>query len=75
LNLTQVINIRSLGLMVGIELNVDAAPFNKKAHEFGILLLTAGTRVLRLLPPLTVTKTEIDQFIQAFNKLLKDKSE
>ncbi len=72
LNLTQVVNIRSLGLMVGVELNVEAAPFYKKAHQYGVLLLTAGPKIIRLLPPLTITKTEIDQFIQAFQKLLMD---
>jgi len=70
LNLPQVVAIRSLGLMVGIELNVDAKPFYKKAHEYGILILTAGPKVLRLLPPLTITKAEVDQFIRAFKKLL-----
>jgi predicted acetylornithine/succinylornithine family transaminase len=74
LNLPQVVEIRSLGLMVGIELNVDAAPFYEKAHEHGILLLTAGPNVLRLLPPLTITTKEIDQFILAFKKLLMDKA-
>ncbi|MEN8240610.1 MAG: aspartate aminotransferase family protein [Chloroflexota bacterium] len=75
LNLPQVVEIRSLGLMVGIELNVDAKPFYDKAHEYGILILTAGPNVVRLLPPLTITKAEIDQFIQAFNKLIMDNTE
>ncbi|MFV1949216.1 MAG: aspartate aminotransferase family protein [Anaerolineales bacterium] len=72
LDLAQVVEIRSLGLMVGIELNTTAEPFYKKAHEYGILLLTAGPNVIRLLPPLTITKAEIDQFIQAFNNLLME---
>ena len=73
LNLPQVVEIRSLGLMVGIELNTEAAPFYERAHEYEILLLTAGANVIRLLPPLTITETEIDQFIQAFKNLLMDK--
>lgn len=75
LNLPQVIEIRSLGLMVGIEIKTDAATLYKKAHDFGILILTSGPKVIRLLPPLTITKTEIDQFIQAFKKLMMDKTE
>lgn len=74
LDLTQVVEIRSLGLMIGIELNIDAAPLYKKAHEHGILILTAGPNIVRLLPPLIITKTEIDQFIQAFQNLLMDKT-
>ena len=72
LNLSQVVEIRSLGLMVGIELNVDAKPFYEKAHEYGILILTAGPKVLRLLPPLTIAKAEVDQFARAFKKLLME---
>ncbi len=74
LNLPQVVEIRSVGLMVGIELNTAAEPFYKKAHEYGILLLTAGPNIIRLLPPLTITKAEIDQFIQAFNHLLREET-
>ncbi len=74
LNLPQIVGIRALGLMVGIELNIEAAPLYNKAHEYGVLLLTAGPNVIRLLPPLMITKAEIDQFIQAFKKLLMDKT-
>jgi len=74
LNLPQVVEIRSLGLMVGVELNMDAKPFYKKAHEYGILFLTAGPNVLRLLPPLIITKAEVDQFTLAFKKLLMEKT-
>lgn len=74
LDLAQVVEIRSLGLMIGIELNIDAAPLYKKAHEYGILILTAGPNVIRLLPPLIITQAEIDQFIQAFTNLLMDKT-
>ena len=72
LNLPQIVEIRSKGLMVGIELNIDAKPIYDKAHEYGILLLTSGSKVVRLLPPLIITKSDIDQFIQAFKELLKD---
>ncbi|OEU76530.1 MAG: hypothetical protein BA864_02955 [Desulfuromonadales bacterium C00003093] len=74
LDLPQIVEIRSVGLMVGIELNTAAEPFYKKAHEYGILLLTAGPNIIRLLPPLTVTKAEIDQFIQAFSHLLREET-
>jgi len=72
LEIPQVVEIRSLGLMVGVELNTDASPFYKKAHEYGILILTAGPNVIRLFPPLTITKAQIDEFIEGFKKLLMD---
>jgi len=71
LELPHISSIRFVGLMIGIELDVEAKPFYEQAHEYGILLLTAGSNVIRLLPPLTITKSEIDQFIQAFGKLMK----
>lgn len=72
LNLKNLVEVRSLGLMVGIELTVEADPFYKNAYQHGILILTAGPKVLRLLPPLIITKVEIDQFIKAFQNLLED---
>jgi predicted acetylornithine/succinylornithine family transaminase len=72
LDLPQVVEIRSMGLMVGIELNTQAKPYYEQAHEYGILILTAGPDVLRLLPPVTITKAEIDQFILAFKNLLSN---
>jgi len=74
LEIPQVVEIRSLGLMVGVELNTDASPFYKKAHEYGILILTAGPNVIRLFPPLTITKAQIDEFIQGFKKLFMGKT-
>ncbi|MDO9545615.1 MAG: aspartate aminotransferase family protein [Pelolinea sp.] len=70
LQLPQVVAIRSHGLMIGIELDCKAKPFYETAHHYGILLLTAGPNVIRLLPPLTITKVEIDQFIQAFVRMI-----
>lgn len=72
LQLPQVEEIRSLGLMMGIELNVEAGPFYSKAHEYGILILTAGPNVIRLLPPLIIGEAEVDAFVSAFSRMLKE---
>ena len=72
LKLATLVEIRSIGLMVGIELTVEVDSFYKNAHKHGILLLTAGSHVLRLLPPLMITRNEIDQFISSFGNLMKD---
>ncbi|WP_409291802.1 acetylornithine transaminase [Peribacillus sp. SCS-37] len=53
--------IRNLGLMAGIELNEEAGPYLNALQNLGLLVLTAGTHVLRLLPPLTVSTSEIDE--------------
>jgi acetylornithine/N-succinyldiaminopimelate aminotransferase len=72
LDLPQIVGIRGLGLMIGVELNIDAKPFYEKAYQYGILILTAGQKVIRLLPPLTITTSEVDQFVHAFKKLLTE---
>jgi acetylornithine/N-succinyldiaminopimelate aminotransferase len=69
----QVIEIRSLGMMVGIELTHSAAPILQELQEEGLLVLTAGPNVIRLLPPLTVTKSEIDIAVEKIAKVLKVK--
>jgi acetylornithine/N-succinyldiaminopimelate aminotransferase len=56
-------DIRGKGLMIGIECNGEVAHIIKKMQESGLLALTAGPKVIRLLPPLTVNKKEIDQAV------------
>ena len=53
--------IRGKGLMIGIECHQDVSSFISSLREKGLLVLNAGSNVLRLLPPLTVTYEEIDQ--------------
>ena len=72
LHIPEIDEIRASGLMIGIGLTVESKPYYQKAHQYGILILTAGMQVIRLLPPLTITKDEIDQFVIAFEKLMKE---
>lgn len=65
-------DIRGLGLMIGIELRSRAAPILRSMLEdHRILLLNAGPRVLRLLPPLIVTKKQADMVVSALAAMLK----
>ena len=52
----EVVEVRGLGLMIGIELNHEAQSTLMELQKEGVLVLTAGPNVLRLLPALTVTK-------------------
>ncbi|WP_026675430.1 acetylornithine transaminase [Alkalihalobacterium bogoriense] len=56
--------VRGKGLMVGIECTENVTEILKKLREQQILVLNAGPNVIRLLPPLTVTKEEIDFVIE-----------
>jgi predicted acetylornithine/succinylornithine family transaminase len=55
--------VRGAGLMCGVELAGAAAPVAAAALERGLLVATAGERVLRLLPPLVITDGDIDEAI------------
>jgi acetylornithine/LysW-gamma-L-lysine aminotransferase len=50
--------IRQVGLMIGIQLKQPARPYVRALQKRGVLALTAGKSVLRLLPPLVLTDEE-----------------
>ncbi len=54
--------IRGMGLMIGVSI-IDAVPkeIANKCIENGLLMLTAGSDAIRMLPPLTITYEEIDR--------------
>lgn len=62
--------VRGLGLLVGVELKIRAMEVVRGLMERGVLALTAGSTVLRLTPPLVITKEEIDQVIESLTKVL-----
>jgi len=55
--------VRGIGLMIGMALDIPAGDIVKKGHERGVLLNVTHDTVLRFVPPLTVTKQEINQMI------------
>lgn len=63
-------DIRGQGLMIGVELDIEAARIIEAGWARGVLLLNAGTHVLRLLPPLIVEPEHIEQLISALSDIL-----
>ncbi len=63
--------VRGRGLMVGIELRVKARPVVAALRERGVLALTAGLTVLRLLPPLVITRDQCDEVVAAIDDALR----
>ena len=59
-NLPVVTSVRGLGLMIGIGVSCSHREAVGKLVESGLLALTAGADTIRLMPPLTITKDEID---------------
>jgi acetylornithine/LysW-gamma-L-lysine aminotransferase len=66
----QIREVRGIGLMVGIELRGRVTPVLKNLQERGVLALPAGMNVLRLLPPLTITRDELQIVIDAIGESL-----
>lgn len=62
--------IRAMGLMVGIELNEKVQPYIKRLQELGIIAIPAGPRVLRLLPPLTISYSQLDYVLKNIKAVL-----
>jgi acetylornithine/LysW-gamma-L-lysine aminotransferase len=65
--------VRGLGLMVGVELKGHAMPIVEALMDRGVLSLTAGTTVLRLLPPLVISREELDGVVEALTAVLEEK--
>ena len=69
--LPHVVEVRGLGLMIGIELDVPYKDIRTRlVKEQHCFTGCAGTNVLRLLPPLCLTKAEADDFIERFKAVL-----
>ena len=54
---------RGAGLMQGLEFDRPVAPYINKALDKGLLLINAGTNIIRLVPPLVITKQNVDDMI------------
>ncbi|MGL5693205.1 MAG: aspartate aminotransferase family protein [Peptostreptococcaceae bacterium] len=67
-NKESIVDVRGYGLMIGIETTLDISEVQKKALEEGLLVLTAGKNVIRLLPPLTITYEEMMIGIEKLEK-------
>lgn len=62
--------VRGLGLMIGVELKQPAGPAARALLDAGVLVLLAGSTVLRLLPPLIIEDAELDRVVTAFGEVL-----
>jgi len=66
----RVAEVRGRGLMWGLELAEPAAPIVAGARERGLLVVTAGPQVVRLLPPLVITLEELERGVAILEELL-----
>lgn len=61
---------RGMGLIQGLELNVPANDIVLKAIDQGLILITAGSNILRFVPPLIIEKEHVDEMITKLEKCL-----
>ncbi|WP_440633312.1 aspartate aminotransferase family protein [Candidatus Pelagibacter sp. HIMB1485] len=61
--------IRGRGFLIGIQLHQDQTNFIKKLMENKLLTIRAAENVVRILPPLNVKKSEIDEALKIINKV------
>ena len=63
---------RGMGFMQGLVIkNVPVGEISKKALQKGLLVITAGADVLRIVPPLVITKNEIDMAVEILGSCLE----
>jgi predicted acetylornithine/succinylornithine family transaminase len=71
INSPLIADVRGRGLMVGLELTVDVAPLIAEGYQHGLLLVNAGERVLRFIPPLVIEKQHVDVLIDRLTTMLE----
>ncbi len=64
--------VRGKGLILGVEIEVPAAPIVTGCLERGLLILSAGEFVLRFLPALIVTEAEVDEMMAVLTAVLDE---
>jgi acetylornithine/N-succinyldiaminopimelate aminotransferase len=67
-----IVEVRGRGLMLGVQLDMPAGPVVQAGYGHGLLLLNAGADVLRLVPPLIISKDEVDIAIDRLAAVLDE---
>lgn len=64
--------VRGIGLMIGMSLSIPAADIVNKGHERGLLLNVTHDTVLRFVPPLVISKQEVNQMIKILDGIFRE---
>jgi acetylornithine/LysW-gamma-L-lysine aminotransferase len=64
-------DVRGLGLMIGVEIKSNAGPYLASLAENGVLALSAGSNVLRFLPPLVIDEDDLNTVIAQVSVVLQ----
>ena len=69
-NHSEIIDHRGLGLMQGLQFNRPVGEYINKALDKGLVLINAGTEIIRFLPPLIITRADIDKMADILESVL-----
>ncbi len=72
INSPHIKQVRGRGLMVGVEMDIDAAQIREKGYGHGLLLIQAREKVVRFVPPLIIQKADVDELIEKFTSVLAE---
>lgn len=64
--------VRGLGLMMGIDMRFEVMGIILRSLEKGVIILEAGKTVVRLLPPLVITKEEVERVVSVVGESIKE---
>lgn len=70
-----IVEVRGRGLILGMELNIEGGEMVKTALERGLLINCTVGKVLRFVPPLTVSQDEIDQMLEILEGIFAEYQE
>lgn len=67
--------VRGLGLMIGVQLNQPAAPIVQKLLEEGVIANATADTVLRLVPPLNISRSDLEIVVQKITDIISELEE
>ena len=67
----KIIDVRGMGLLIGVELTIDSEEAVQALAAQGVLVLTSGPNVVRFLPPLTISKDDLDFVVEKMAAILE----
>lgn len=69
---THIKDVRGMGLMIGVELDIPSKPVVKEILERGLIAIATGDKVIRFLPPLNVKPSEIEEALDILDEALAE---
>ncbi|MFC1815072.1 aspartate aminotransferase family protein [Thermodesulfobacteriota bacterium] len=66
-----IVDVRGLGLLIGLKINIDGAPVVEKCMQKGFLINCIQDNILRFIPPLTIAREDIDALVACLDEILK----